>query len=158
LDQRIEQIFGIMNDIFGKDPECSKREFNIGTFNVTPVKKGLGVMEWVKNTIPLKSVMEKEITTKEDLLNNKAYYRRQALLKSLSKSKDIREQHVALLGAPREVIVKDFNNQLGYFRADLLKFAIKKKVSNAEQYVKAKEGFLEQLCGLESRLLHTWRG
>jgi DNA-dependent protein kinase catalytic subunit len=148
LDQRIEQIFGIMNDIFGKDPECSKREFNIGTFNVTPVKKGLGVMEWVKNTIPLKSVMEKEITTKEDLLNNKAYYRRQALLKSLSKSKDIREQHVALLGAPREVIVKDFNNQLGYFRADLLKFAIKKKVSNAEQYVKLRKVFLSNYAVL----------
>ncbi len=61
LDQRIEQLFGLMNNMFDKSGETAKRELKIGTFGVIPMKKYLGVMEWVKNTMPLKSIMEKEM-------------------------------------------------------------------------------------------------
>jgi hypothetical protein len=148
LDQRIEQLFSIMNDVFSHDVDCSKREFRIGTFNVIPVKKNLGVMEWVKNTTPLKSVIEKEMSKSEDLLNNKASIKRIGLLKQLAKGKDIREQHLALLSADRELIVKDFVIQCKHFKHNYLKVAIKKKVQNAEQFVKLRKQFVSNYAVL----------
>jgi hypothetical protein len=148
LDQRIEQLFSIMNSVFARDAECAKREFKIGTFNVIPVKKHLGIMEWVKNTVPLKSVIEKEMAKHEDILNNNAAIKRNNLLKQLARGKDIREQHLALLSAKREVIVKEFNTQCQFFKHTLLKTAIKKKVHNAEQFVKLRKQFLSNYAVL----------
>lgn len=148
LDQRIEQVFSIMNSIFARDGECAKREFKIGTFNVIPVKKHLGVMEWVKNTVPLKAVIEKEMVKEGDLINNNAYFKRSNLLKRLAPNKDIREQHLALLSVNRETIVKEFNSQCSYFKHTYLKNSIKKKVHNAEQFVKLRKQFLSNYAVL----------
>lgn len=148
LDQRIEQLFSIMNNVFSRDAECAKREFKIGTFNVIPVKKHLGIMEWVKNTVPLKSVIEKEMAKHEDILNNNGAIKRTNLLKQLARGKDIREQHLALLSAKRELIVKEFNTQCQFFKHTLLKTAIKKKVHNAEQFVKLRKQFLSNYAVL----------
>ena len=148
LDQRIEQLFSLMNELFVQDADCCKREFSIGTFNVIPVKKNLGVMEWVKNTIPLKTVIEREMDPREDILNNNAYIKRTGLLKQLAKNKDIRDQHLALVAAKRELVVADFNVQLKYFKSTHLKNAIKKKVQNAEQFVKLRKVFLSNYAVL----------
>ena len=148
LDQRIEQLFSIMNGIFARDIDCAKREFKIGTFNVIPVKKHLGVMEWVKNTVPLKSVIEKEMAKHENILNNNAAIKRTNLLKQLAKGKDIRDQHLALLSAKRELIVKEFNTQCNFFKPTYLKTAIKKKVHNAEQFVKLRKQFVSNYAVL----------
>ena len=147
LDQRIEQLFSLMNEIFSKDTECAKRDFNIGTFNVIPVKRNLGVMEWVKNTIPLKSVIEREMS-EGHILDNNAYIKRNGLLKLLAKGKDVREQHLALLGAPRDVVVKDFKIQLRYFKSTYLKDSIKKRVQNAEQFIRLRRAFLRNYAVL----------
>ncbi len=47
LDQRIEQLFSVMNSIFDMDPECLQRELSIATFEIIPMTKTLGLLEWV---------------------------------------------------------------------------------------------------------------
>jgi len=64
LDQRIEQIFSVMNTIFIKDKNCLERELRINTFEVIPVSKKLGMVEWVNHTVPLKQLIEKELESK----------------------------------------------------------------------------------------------
>lgn len=91
LDQRIEQLFGLMNNMFDKSNETAKRELSIGTFGVIPVKKFLGIMEWVKNTVPLKSIMEKEMKEGEDFLNNHCIVKRMAFMRKATNSRDVRE-------------------------------------------------------------------
>lgn len=54
LDERIQQLFGLMNTSFGNDPEVSKQGHKISTFRVVPTGKYYGVMEWVQNTKPMK--------------------------------------------------------------------------------------------------------
>ena len=61
LDQRIEQLFSVMNTIFIKDKSCLERELRINTFEVIPVSKRLGMVEWVNNTVPLRELIEKEL-------------------------------------------------------------------------------------------------
>ncbi|PIK41530.1 putative DNA-dependent protein kinase catalytic subunit [Apostichopus japonicus] len=50
LDQRIEQLFCIMNDIMAEDTACSSRELNLTTYQVTPMTSRLGLIEFVPNT------------------------------------------------------------------------------------------------------------
>lgn len=108
LDQRIEQLFGLMNNMFNKTNESSKRELFISTFGVIPVKKYLGVMEWVKNTVPLKSIMENEMDEGEDFLNNRCVIKRMTYLRKITDSRDVREQHIGLLSVPRGSIQQSF--------------------------------------------------
>ena len=49
-----------MNKIFREDPTCHNREIYLKTFNVTPITNRLGSFEWVDNTEPLKSIINRE--------------------------------------------------------------------------------------------------
>lgn len=49
-----------MNKIFRKDPVCLNRDLNLKTFNVVPITNRLGSLEWVDNTQPLKSIIDRE--------------------------------------------------------------------------------------------------
>lgn len=142
LDERIEQIFSIMNGVFDKDNQCSKRDFKISTFKVVPIKKNLGVMEWVKSTISIKSLIEKEMPPKQNIIENFAYIKRMGYLKKIGRGLDIRSQHIKLLSQPRSSIISDFGVQLKKFKPDLMKKALKRKVANAEHFIKQRKQFL----------------
>lgn len=60
LDQRVQQLFQIMNTIFTDDPTCMNRQLYIKTFNVIPMTNRLGVLEWVDNTEPMKNIINRE--------------------------------------------------------------------------------------------------
>jgi DNA-dependent protein kinase catalytic subunit len=60
LDQRVQQLFGIMNRIFSEDPVCENRNLNLKTFKVIPITNRLGSLEWVDNTEPMKALISKE--------------------------------------------------------------------------------------------------
>ena len=61
LDERIQQLFQVMNKIFKSDPTCLNREIYLKTFSVTPITNRLGSFEWVDNTEPLKQIINKEV-------------------------------------------------------------------------------------------------
>ena len=42
LDQRVQQLFGIMNRIFAEDPSCENRDLNLKIFKVVPITNRLG--------------------------------------------------------------------------------------------------------------------
>ena len=42
LDQRVQQLFQIMNGIFKEDPACQNRDLNLKTFSVIPITNRLG--------------------------------------------------------------------------------------------------------------------
>ena len=53
-----------MNTIFIKDKNCLERELRINTFEVIPVSKRLGMVEWVNHAVPLKELIDKELMNK----------------------------------------------------------------------------------------------
>lgn len=61
LDQRIQQIFLVINEILSVDPKTSKRKLQVHTYKVVPMTNRVGIIEWVDNTMPLKRVIEDEI-------------------------------------------------------------------------------------------------
>lgn len=57
LDQRIQQLFTLMNEIFASDTECRSRSINLKQFDVTPMTNRLGTIEWITSTVPLKKLI-----------------------------------------------------------------------------------------------------
>ncbi|XP_054711224.1 DNA-dependent protein kinase catalytic subunit-like, partial [Uloborus diversus] len=52
-DARIEQLFTIMNEIYGKNISCAQRRLSLHTYKVVPLTTRLGLIEWVDHTIVL---------------------------------------------------------------------------------------------------------
>lgn len=60
LDERLEQLFVVMNAHLRQDPEARARQLYIRTFGVTPVSKRAGLLEWCQNTEQLGAVVNDE--------------------------------------------------------------------------------------------------
>ena len=103
LDQRVEQLFQIMNSIFKDDPYCQNRDLNIKTFKVVPITNRLGTLEWVDNTEPMKNLINREhmrVENDKDLNQSRALNERRKWLKTIpgnAKKENIAEQHLQLL-------------------------------------------------------------
>ncbi|KAG5877906.1 hypothetical protein JTB14_011622 [Gonioctena quinquepunctata] len=66
-DQRIEQLFGLMNDIFKSDTACSNNGLEILTYQVIPLTSNLGIIQWINDTEPLGDFIQKSLQEKKAL-------------------------------------------------------------------------------------------
>jgi DNA-dependent protein kinase catalytic subunit len=57
LDQRIESLFGIMDQTLTQDAVCSRRALRIVQYSIIPLSKRIGVLSWLPNSTPLKALM-----------------------------------------------------------------------------------------------------
>jgi DNA-dependent protein kinase catalytic subunit len=57
-DQRVEQLFAICNHLFANEVETSKRNLSVHTYHVIPMTTRAGILEWIRNTAPLKAVVD----------------------------------------------------------------------------------------------------
>ncbi|CAI5736025.1 unnamed protein product [Peronospora farinosa] len=76
LDQRIEQLFGVMNQILDTDSRCRAQKLFLTTYNVIPMTQEIGIVEWVSGTSTLKGVIEAQLQVDErctDLKSNKRH-------------------------------------------------------------------------------------
>ncbi|XP_069690626.1 DNA-dependent protein kinase catalytic subunit-like isoform X3 [Periplaneta americana] len=49
-DQRLEQLFNLMNKILNQDPNCRHRRLSITTYQVVPFTSFVGIIQWVDGT------------------------------------------------------------------------------------------------------------
>lgn len=54
LDQRVQQLFSVMNEIFVNTAATCKRRLAIKTYQVVPMTGKVGIIEWLNDTRPLK--------------------------------------------------------------------------------------------------------
>ncbi|XP_023688567.2 DNA-dependent protein kinase catalytic subunit isoform X1 [Paramormyrops kingsleyae] len=64
-DQRIEQLFSIMNIILSQDAACSQRNMKLSTYQVVPMTTRIGLIEWMENTCTLKEFLYTRMTEDE---------------------------------------------------------------------------------------------
>jgi DNA-dependent protein kinase catalytic subunit len=63
-DQRIVQLFNLMNGILKTDPECAKKSLTMRTYEIVPMTESLGLIEWIPNTAPLKEILDDQLNRK----------------------------------------------------------------------------------------------
>ena len=57
-DQRIQQLFYLFNYCMNRDRNCNERNLRIRGYSVVPLTPRVGLVEWVDNCTPLKSMIE----------------------------------------------------------------------------------------------------
>uniref|UniRef100_A0A3P9NWB4 DNA-dependent protein kinase catalytic subunit n=1 Tax=Poecilia reticulata TaxID=8081 RepID=A0A3P9NWB4_POERE len=56
-DQRIEQLFAVMNILLSHDTSCTRRGLQLRTYQVIPITTRIGLIEWMENTCTLKEFL-----------------------------------------------------------------------------------------------------
>lgn len=64
LDQRIEQLFEVMNNVLNRDASCSQRKLAVRTYSVIPVSKKCGLLQFVENTCVLQDIIRDGLSSK----------------------------------------------------------------------------------------------
>uniref|UniRef100_A0A6B2L2W0 non-specific serine/threonine protein kinase n=1 Tax=Arcella intermedia TaxID=1963864 RepID=A0A6B2L2W0_9EUKA len=153
LDQRVEQLFFVMNKIFYSDPKASKRKLAIHTYKVIPMTNRVGIIEWVENTKPLKAIMEEEYSKAEgshvDILSCKAAIIHRDWLKNYAKKNqnNINAHYLEMFQrATRADTIKKVNEQHKSVPWDLLRKGIMSLCSNPEAYLLIRERFARSLA------------
>ena len=57
LDQRVEELFQLINQIMLHSAETNRRQLEISRFEVVPMKPMFGVFEWVDKSVTLRSFL-----------------------------------------------------------------------------------------------------
>ncbi|GFR71479.1 DNA-dependent protein kinase catalytic subunit [Elysia marginata] len=65
MDQRIENLFLIMNSVMDADPGCRQRKLSLKTYQVISMTPRVGLIEWMRNTQPLKEFLLNTLSDEE---------------------------------------------------------------------------------------------
>ncbi|KAF9401271.1 hypothetical protein BGX21_002182 [Mortierella sp. AD011] len=144
LDQRIQQLFSLMNDIMKKDPQCSQQNISIGTYKVIPMSGSLGILEWVDNTKPLRHCIEGEIAHKETWRKTQEQYNKFVA----SFKGDMMGYHNLFMQGTREKVVKHMESLYSHFREDYLRQSIARLAASPEAFLMLRSEFAKSLAAI----------
>ncbi|KAI8794714.1 DNA-dependent protein kinase catalytic subunit, partial [Biomphalaria glabrata] len=65
LDQRIEMLFFMMNKVMNSDWACKQRKLQLKTYQVVSMTPRVGLIEWMRDTCPLKNFLYNALTEEE---------------------------------------------------------------------------------------------
>ncbi|KAI2189712.1 phosphatidylinositol kinase- protein kinase tor1 [Ophidiomyces ophidiicola] len=68
-DERVMQLFGLVNTLLEKDSECYKRHLTIQRFPAIPLSQNSGLLGWVTNTDTLHTLIKEYRESRRILLN-----------------------------------------------------------------------------------------
>ncbi|KAI8973303.1 hypothetical protein BDF20DRAFT_881619 [Mycotypha africana] len=144
LDERIEQLFSVMNDALRKNAFCSNQNVRMTTYKVIPMASNLGIIEWVKYTAPLRSTIQR-VDTKSVSEAATAKYRAWIISNKRGAS-DMRSQYHAAFSQPREKIVQMFENARSRFPRKVLKDYLFHLASSPEAFIFLRKEFAHSLA------------
>uniref|UniRef100_A0A673C7H7 DNA-dependent protein kinase catalytic subunit n=1 Tax=Sphaeramia orbicularis TaxID=375764 RepID=A0A673C7H7_9TELE len=115
-DQRIEQLFTVMNILLSHDTACTHRGLQLRTYQVIPITTRIGLIEWMENTCTLKEFLASTMTDEE--------------------------QQRAGRKAKRADAVNNFQTVMHFVPSDLLKRAFLKMCNSPEAYLSLRSHFI----------------
>eukprot|EP01084_Bolivina_argentea_P219885 372789_1 len=65
MDERIEEMFKMINNILCSNALCIERELVLRTYDVIPLNRSTGIIEWIENTIPIKSLISESMKAQQ---------------------------------------------------------------------------------------------
>lgn len=153
LDHRIEQVFTVMNRIFLSSPDCAKSDLHLKTFNITPITKRLGIIEWVNNTEPLRETLDYELDRHykiKGIGQTQANLLRKTWLKSLIGAGDDNyiQHHLIALGKDAESIVSHFKTHESSIPWDLIRQSLLTMGQTPESYMYLRKQFIHSLAAI----------
>ncbi|XP_076766848.1 DNA-dependent protein kinase catalytic subunit isoform X2 [Xylocopa sonorina] len=68
-DQRLQQLFNIMNKTLHADATCKQRQLSVDTYQVIPLSKTVGLIQWVDNTRSLQELINFNKTKQDESIS-----------------------------------------------------------------------------------------
>uniref|UniRef100_A0A8C3JZN1 DNA-dependent protein kinase catalytic subunit n=1 Tax=Calidris pygmaea TaxID=425635 RepID=A0A8C3JZN1_9CHAR len=144
-DQRIEQLFDVMNIILSQDASCSQRNMQLKTYQVIPMTTRLGLIKWLENTCTLKEFLKNSMSEEEDINYNSKRGPRATYSEWLSKvggkAQGISRYHVMYRNASRTEAVMSFRSRESSVPEDLLRRAFVKMSTSPEAFLALRSHF-----------------
>ncbi|KAG7330004.1 hypothetical protein KOW79_006226 [Hemibagrus wyckioides] len=141
-DQRIEQLFGVMNILLCQNTACSQRSLTLRTYQVVPITSRIGLIEWMENTCTLKDFLASKRTEKEqkNMVKPPEIYR-SWLDKVAGKIKGIRQYAETYKKANRTDTVNNFKRMEQSVPEDLLRRAFVNMSMTPEAFLSLRSHF-----------------
>uniref|UniRef100_A0A8C5JY83 DNA-dependent protein kinase catalytic subunit n=1 Tax=Jaculus jaculus TaxID=51337 RepID=A0A8C5JY83_JACJA len=144
-DQRIEQLFEVMNVVLSSDAACSQRNMHLRTYHVVPMTSRLGLIEWIENTLILKDLLLKNMSKEETvsyMSDSKApVFEYKDWLRKMSGKCDNGAYMLMYKRASRTETVMAFRKRESKVPSDLLKRAFVKMSTSPEAFLALRSHF-----------------
>ncbi|XP_049710414.1 DNA-dependent protein kinase catalytic subunit isoform X1 [Elephas maximus indicus] len=144
-DQRIEQLFEVMNVVLSRNAACSQRNMQLKTYQVIPMTTRLGLIEWIENTFTLKELLCNNMSQDEKTLylsDPKApMFEYRDWLTKMSGKRDVGAYMLMYKGASRTETITSFRKRESRVPGDLLKRAFVKMSTGPEAFLALRSHF-----------------
>ncbi|KAI9542854.1 hypothetical protein NQZ68_016158 [Dissostichus eleginoides] len=142
-DQRIEQLFVVMNILLSHDAACTNRGMQLRTYQVIPITTRIGLIEWMENTCTLKEFLYNTMTDAERDTAGRCVEDYNKWLQTISpKTSGIALYVSAYKKAKRNETVNNFSKVLKHVPSDLLKRAFLKMCNSPEAFLSLRSHFI----------------
>ncbi|XP_044195297.1 DNA-dependent protein kinase catalytic subunit [Thunnus albacares] len=142
-DQRIEQLFAVMNILLSHDTTCTHRGLQLRTYQVIPITTRIGLIEWMENTCTLKEFLISTMSKEEQQKAGRSTEVYSKWLSSFnSKVSPIVQYAWAYQKAKRADTVSNFQKVLQHVPSDLLKRAFLKMCNSPEAFLSLRSHFI----------------
>ncbi|XP_059183485.1 DNA-dependent protein kinase catalytic subunit [Centropristis striata] len=141
-DQRIQQLFTVMNILLSHDASCTHRGMKLRTYQVIPITTRIGLIEWMENTTTLKEFLYGTMTDVEQQRAARGVEDYNKWIQGFApKSNVIVQYNVSYQKAKRAEAVNNFSKVLQHVPADLLKRAFLKMCTSPEAFLSLRSHF-----------------
>jgi DNA-dependent protein kinase catalytic subunit len=141
LDQRLQQIFNIINKALETDINCRRRHLSINTYNVIPLSQILGMIQWIDETKSLKEFVQFSMTDKTII--NTVSLKYQNWIEKVGRSETISNIYKKAISEyhPKEVISK-MNEFISMINSDCLRKTFFLLSPSLECFVSLRHNFI----------------
>eukprot|EP00048_Salpingoeca_helianthica_P009248 m.132741 g.132741 ORF g.132741 m.132741 type:complete len:3967 (+) comp14817_c0_seq1:97-11997(+) len=149
LDQRIEQLFVLMNTILAQDPACAQRALSIRTYTVLPMSPRVGVIEWVQHSRTLKDVITGQLPEHKKDVSSEAHSMHQAWIDRLVGAEGRSRPYPTMMcKATSELAMAELEKKQRVLPPGLLQSAIRSWSVCAEGFIAARARMARSLATL----------
>ncbi|GAB5585937.1 hypothetical protein Unana1_00837 [Umbelopsis nana] len=143
LDQRIQQLFTVMNSVISGNTFCSRQGIYLITYKVIPMTGSIGVIEWLDDTKPIRACIEEKPVRKNQMVRLQEAYR-----SWVANFKGDTMGYRNLMQAPRDTVVKQFDMLTSTIPSTVLRDSIYSLAASPEAFLSIRQDFAYSLAAI----------
>ncbi|XP_059900479.1 DNA-dependent protein kinase catalytic subunit [Gadus macrocephalus] len=142
-DQRIEQLFGVMNTMLAGHAPCTLRSLQLRTYQVIPITSRIGLIEWMENTCTLKELLARSRTPAESSVDRRPCEVYDGWISTFAPGKDGAQKYPDVYKkAKRADAVNNFMKVIQLVPEDLLRRAFVRMSTSPEAFLSLRSHFV----------------
>ncbi|CAG5107248.1 Similar to PRKDC: DNA-dependent protein kinase catalytic subunit (Gallus gallus) [Cotesia congregata] len=143
LDERVEQAFGIMNEILRADIACSQRNLTINTYQIIALSGSLGLIQWIDNTRSLNEYINFDMNEEQKKRHGRIREEYVSWMGRASPNANpIVQYKEALIKYNSEAVVGKMNELIARTEWDLLRRTFFKLNPSLESFITSRRNFV----------------